>query len=59
MIVIATMAFSIGINCQDIQNVYNYGPPSSVKQKQAELVVIMLHPLHCYYFVNQTNICNN
>ena len=31
-IVIATTAFSMGVDCPDIQNVMHYGPPSSVIQ---------------------------
>ena len=31
-IVIATTAFSMGIDCPDIQHVIHYGPPSSVEQ---------------------------
>ena len=31
-IVVATMAFSMGVDCPDIQNVMHYGPPSSVIQ---------------------------
>ena len=31
-IVIATIAFSIGMDCPDICNVMHYGPPSSLEQ---------------------------
>ena len=31
-LVIATMAFSMGVDCPDIQNVVHYGPPSNVIQ---------------------------
>ena len=31
-IVIATTAFSMGIDCPDIRNVINYGPLSSLEQ---------------------------
>ena len=35
-LVVATMAFSMGVNCPDIVNVIHYGPPSSVLQYMQE-----------------------
>ena len=32
ILVIATTAFSMGIDCPDIRRVYHYGPPSSIEQ---------------------------
>ena len=31
-IVVATTAFSMEINCPDIQNIIHYGPPASIEQ---------------------------
>ena len=35
-LVVATMAFSMGVDCPDIVNVIHYGPPSSVLEYMQE-----------------------
>lgn len=52
-IVIATMAFSMGVDCPDIQNVIHYGPPTNVMQKQEEPVEVEVLLPPCYFVGNQ------
>ena len=59
-IVIATIAFSMGMDCPGIHSVIHYGPPSSVEQvftRLAELVETINQQQHYYFLESQETFC--